>query len=557
MRLFYMIRVVGYSWCAEMGRPKCALGNGHGPNEGVGPTTEHAQRETKAVTFSSETQFANASYEEETKEANVHSVNVEIQDEESSEGAMKGSRVRLVAGYQDPKSDTNREEEEEEKNLSARDNVTWEPHQSRMTTSELESTDEGGDTAPIGKSCANSNAEGRGRNCPDKNGAGRNFVESEQMANPDLEAQSNEAGGHRRVSITVGRDEISVIVPDNIESQPPQSDKELAYSTVILPENKSEPQQFQNENQMIPALHTDGSSTCTPITSIQNDENLVYIPVTTVRPPQFKGPLREQHSLTKTPLKLVIGITAYNEDGNELKETLRAVAHNLDHLCETYDMHPKEVLVILIFDGRERMSESMQQYLINSLGVYEKSVLLSEYCGTPVTCHLFEKSVKLPQYSSHASYFEPLSLLVAIKEKNGGKLNSHLWLFQAFCRCLNPRYCCLLDIGTCPKENAIGLLYKSLEENPQLGGCAGEIRVRNPKLLNILESSQNFEYKVAHLLDKTMESVFGYISVLPGAFSIFRWRAIQGTPLIRYFRLEEHSINSIGPFLANMFLAGE
>ena len=52
-----------------------------------------------------------------------------------------------------------------------------------------------------------------------------------------------------------------------------------------------------------------------------------------------------------------------------------------------------------------------------------------------------------------------------------------------------------------------------------------------------------------------MESVFGYVSVLPGAFSAYRWKAIRGEPLNSYFYVEENSVKEMGPFMANMYLA--
>lgn len=100
-------------------------------------------------------------------------------------------------------------------------------------------------------------------------------------------------------------------------------------------------------------------------------------------------------------------------------------------------------------------------------------------------------------------------------------------------------------------------LYQRMEENPQVGGAAGEIQVRTPRFYHMLEAAQHFEYKASHMLDKPMESVFGYVSVLPGAFSAYRWEAIRGEPLSQYFRLEEKGAQELGPFTANMYLAGK
>jgi chitin synthase len=99
------------------------------------------------------------------------------------------------------------------------------------------------------------------------------------------------------------------------------------------------------------------------------------------------------------------------------------------------------------------------------------------------------------------------------------------------------------------------------------------------KLLNPLVAAQNFEYKMSNILgtriynvdvvntdlpiDKPLESSFGYVSVLPGAFSAYRYRAILGKPLEQYFhgdhsladRLGKKGIHGMNIFTKNMFLA--
>lgn len=86
--------------------------------------------------------------------------------------------------------------------------------------------------------------------------------------------------------------------------------------------------------------------------------------------------------------------------------------------------------------------------------------------------------------------------------------------------------------------------------------CAcSEITVRNARPWHLLDAAQSFEYKASHVLDKACESMCGYISVLPGAFSMYRWLAIRGEPLCAYFTIEEIPISELGPAVSNMYLA--
>ena len=96
----------------------------------------------------------------------------------------------------------------------------------------------------------------------------------------------------------------------------------------------------------------------------------------------------------------------------------------------------------------------------------------------------------------------------------------------------------MLDIGTRPKPNSILRLVRNLEARPNCGGCCGEIEAElHPEESEgfwagyFLRAAQYYEYKISHSPDKACESMFGFCSVLPGAYSLFRWDAIQGSPL--------------------------
>lgn len=112
----------------------------------------------------------------------------------------------------------------------------------------------------------------------------------------------------------------------------------------------------------------------------------------------------------------------------------------------------------------------------------------------------------------------------------------------------------------------------SASVGPATRHVCSEITVRNARPWHLLDAAQAFEYKISHCLDKVRhdttpdcasaltqthkshhpldvlilllllqasESVFGYIPVLPGAFSIYRWTAIRGEPLCAYMTIEE------------------
>jgi chitin synthase len=78
--------------------------------------------------------------------------------------------------------------------------------------------------------------------------------------------------------------------------------------------------------------------------------------------------------------------------------------------------------------------------------------------------HLFEKTLLIErnfdEHTSTGAYCLPLQGVFALKQKNGGKLDSHLWFFYAFAEQLEPDYTVLIDVGTIPSRSALFRLFR-------------------------------------------------------------------------------------------------
>ena len=115
-----------------------------------------------------------------------------------------------------------------------------------------------------------------------------------------------------------------------------------------------------------------------------------------------------------------------------------------------------------------------------------------------------------------------------------------------------------------PGPTSIYHLWKAFDINPNIGGACGEIVALKGKygqyLINPLVAAQNFKYKMSNILDKPLESMFGYIAVLLGAFSAYQYITLQtdtmGEGLLqKYFLGEKMYSAGADIFAANMYLA--
>jgi len=284
--------------------------------------------------------------------------------------------------------------------------------------------------------------------------------------------------------------------------------------------------------------------------------------------------LRQQLSPTVRETELLICVTMYNENESDFTRTMHGVMKNIAHFCSRAKSRTwgedgwEKIVVCIISDGRAKVHPRTLDALA-AMGVYQGGIAKNLVNGREVTGHVYEYTTQVSldpdlKFKGREKGIMPCQLIFCLKEKNAKKLNSHRWFFNAIGKALNPNICILLDVGTKPGDTSLYHLWKAFDNDSNVAGAAGEIKAGKGKawlgLLNPLVASQNFEYKMSNILDKPLESVFGYITVLPGALSAYRYHALQNDetghgPLSQYFKGETLHGQDADVFTANMYLA--
>lgn len=263
----------------------------------------------------------------------------------------------------------------------------------------------------------------------------------------------------------------------------------------------------------------------------------------------------------ETKCKFLIVVAMYNESAEHFVNTMTGVNDNLKYFAEK-GIDIEEIACIVIVDGIRPFLETYNREKIFFSQFFDEDQVKEKFqvddmknCKIPNQGEMDEFAHIFSQQVTFGGNSLPLQLIMCVKQFNKRKLNTHLWFFGGFCELLNPEYVMLLDVGTKPLEGSLYYLYEAMHLYPQIAGCCGEIQPLAPSFWKLVVGAQLVEYKFSHMLDKAFESVLGFITVLPGAFSAYRWSALNGSPLwTDYFKSLCHP-ELMDAFNSNIYLA--
>ena len=251
-------------------------------------------------------------------------------------------------------------------------------------------------------------------------------------------------------------------------------------------------------------------------------------------------------------------VTLYNETRAEFEATIRSLLVSMRH-CERQSAPSRSLCALcILIDGRLELDPGIAR-LLGSCGLLNaEAILLGNDIDLYITEHTSEALLRglngeelLPASLSG----ERLHVLVCLKHRNRGKLQSHLVFFDTLCRLLQPKYCFQVDSGTTVAPDSIAKVVEEMESGPDIAALALRVMPPVPGLRDgFLSGWQYLDFALQKLILWPFEVAMGHLSVIPGQACALRWGALQSRnadPLKGYLR----GVDAATPFDKVMFLA--
>lgn len=296
---------------------------------------------------------------------------------------------------------------------------------------------------------------------------------------------------------------------------------------------------------------------------------LEFLPI---REGESKGPEIRLETLRKQKqYEIVVGVHFIDGTPVNFENTLRGIIQSC--CVETSTVKKQRTLAIIFIDNVDILSTSNLPltHLLERLNLYDEEIKKSFFKVADQICDkidcnhsesprsaldlalAFESTVKCNNYELEAEFAESdspdsLDVLLVLKHQSKGLLHSQLWLMTGFAEHLSPTYLLAMDIDVVPTAGSLNHLVEAFNDGTVVAAC-GELEARTQ--MNIVSLSQWFEYKMSYVMSKRIENLYGHVSSLSPAFSLFKWAALRKV-LFNYFQ-PFIAPNKLGWTLSNLY----
>jgi cellulose synthase/poly-beta-1,6-N-acetylglucosamine synthase-like glycosyltransferase len=225
-----------------------------------------------------------------------------------------------------------------------------------------------------------------------------------------------------------------------------------------------------------------------------------------------------------------ICVTVYNETDAALRATLRSVLLALRHSYFHVGSGASRSLICILVDGRAQMHPSLRGWLKQvqlTLDAPQKFANLDVH-DTSHHADTLMRAIDPALPKPAAECMLKADVMVCIKHENMGKLESHALFFRDICTAIQPEFCYQIDAGTTVADDAVSRMIRRMDTTLDIGAIAPRVMPVVPApTASPLQNWQFYDFALHKAVYWPLESMTGFLSVVPGQTCVFRWRALK------------------------------
>jgi cellulose synthase/poly-beta-1,6-N-acetylglucosamine synthase-like glycosyltransferase len=275
---------------------------------------------------------------------------------------------------------------------------------------------------------------------------------------------------------------------------------------------------------------------------------------------------------------LSVIIPFFNEEANELKETLKSLYYCYQYLCKRKpEWNNRKMKIVIIQDGWYKASESMKEYLKNLYREKKWWLENKEFQEYDIETdgsitYIFEKEsdiiINMEEVSKDEEFLKELDITMIIKIDNRKKHNSHEWFMgkNGFGESMKSKYMFCTDAFTMFNKSCLYHLVNYMDHNENVSVATGRQRVMTKEqqktdedswsLSTLLRNVQLYDFESSNALYNGAFGVGGCLPVIPGPCGLYRSAdVLQDNVRYWYFDIVNQEPNQTGLVLGNLRIA--